>query len=139
MKELRCSKCGKLFDGAHKSCPNCGNPADEKISTETSNVSTTDTGYQHELTIKRYADVVLTISQVMAIMIAVGITLSSVWMMINGLRSGMIEGVGFSLLIIAFGLLIAWSVYIVGLLTRSFLYVYINISINIHEINMKTQ
>ena len=102
-------------------------------------MSTTDTGYQHELTIKRYADVVLTISQVIAIMIAVGITLSSVWMMINGLRSGMIEGVGFSLLIIAFGLLIAWSVYIIGLLTRSFLYVYINISINIHEINMKTQ
>jgi phage FluMu protein Com len=139
MKELRCSKCGKLFDDTHMSCPNCGNPADKNISTEKSNVSTTDTGYQYELTIKRYADVVLTISQVMAVMIAVGITLSSVWMMINGLRSGMIEGVGFSLLIIAFGLLIAWSVYIIGLLTRSFLYVYINISINIHEINMKTQ
>jgi len=139
MKELRCSKCGKLFDDTHMSCPNCGNPADKNISTEKSNVSTTDTGYQHELTIKRYADVVLTILQVMAVMIAVGITLSSVWMMINGLRSGMIEGVGFSLLIIAFGLLIAWSVYIIGLLTRSFLYVYINISINIHEINMKTQ
>ena len=100
-------------------------------------MSTTDTGYQHELTIKRYADVVLTISQVIAIMIAVGITLSSVWMLINGLSNGMIEGVGFSLLIIAFGLLIAWSVYIIGLLTRSFLYVYINISINIPLVSTK--
>jgi uncharacterized membrane protein len=135
MNDLKCPKCGKVFDDALSCCPNCGCTANESSSSDKSNVSTTDTGYYHEETIRHYGDVVQSLSKVIAGIIA----FITVILFLFSLFSGAGEVIGIGLLILAFGLLTAWCIFAGGVLTKAFLYVYANISINIHEINMKTK
>lgn len=136
MNDLKCPKCGKVFGDNLSSCPNCSHPASQCSILDKSNDSiTTDTGYYHEDTIRHYGDVVQSLSKVIAGIIA----FITVILFLFSLFSGTGEVIGIGLLILAFGLLTAWCIFAGGVLTKAFLYVYANISINIHEINMKTK
>jgi uncharacterized membrane protein YvbJ len=135
---LKCPECGNKFGDSLTECPNCGCPASECVScenmTEEPIQKTTDTGYRQEKTIKVCGDIVLVL----------------------------FGGLAFILLLLSFGFfartfshdaewMAAYSVTAsaslflsslvfaaIGYVGRAILYVYANISINIHEINMKT-
>ncbi len=137
MTQFKCTECGQIFDGNLKECPNCGCPASERKSMNNSSDEpdfiTTDTGYQHEKIIKRYADVIWIISIIFAAVILIVPNLICLTMLFVGEFSltGLVIAVG--------GTLSALLLVIFGILAKAFLYIYANISINIHEINMKTK
>ncbi len=133
MAQFKCTECGQIFDGNLDECPNCGCPASEckPISSlcDESDFITTDTGYQQEETIKRYADAIWAISKVFAALI-------SVVTIILCLR-GLSDDFSISLMVAVSGALTALSCLAIGILVKAVLYIYANISINVHEINMK--
>ena len=124
MPLIKCPECGHEVSDKAFSCPNCGNPINPLHSIET-----TDTGYQQEETIKRYADAIWAISKVFAALI-------SVVTIILCLR-GLFVDFSISLMVAVIGALIVFSLLAVGILAKAVLYIYANISINVHEINMK--
>lgn len=155
MAQIKCTECGQIFDENLKQCPNCGCPAseckpieDSTEKTENTNTNnsepkqtinansdfthrTTDTGYQQEETIKRYADILLSIAKFFAILI---LAFAAV-IFLNSLIGNF--SVGYGIGIAFWGVLSAGLIYVAGILTKAFLYIYANISLNIHEINMK--
>ena len=158
MALIKCSECGQIFDGNLEDCPNCGCPASEFVSsitqeldsdlggsTETDNVEqkqnedisdydtfkknakTTDTGYQHEKLLQGYATFLF------AILIIVGVVLwlSAMFMAsVQGSVGGYVAGY-FG------GPILFLSLMALAHIIRAFLMIYANISINLHEINMK--
>lgn len=131
MNDLKCPKCGKVFGDNLSSCPNCSHPASQCSTLEENNDSiTTDTGYKQEDTIMQLADGISVFAKGVAILIAI-LTLI--------LFIPIARSISESLFILIIGTMIAASFWIGGLITKAFLYVYANISINIHEINMKTK
>lgn len=147
MRQRKCNECGQIFNDDLAWCPNCGCPANgnsqiienevdnstsgnvRSINSDAEDYETTDTGYENENRIKSLADTIYKIIMVSA-------TIFSVLVFI-GLIASAGETNGVSLLgvfLIILILLIAWGNAIV---IKAFLYVYANISINLHEINMK--
>lgn len=141
----KCSECGFMFDEKLTECPNCGCPTDESvvpshIKTEQSRnqnvglsfksgVETTDTEYKHEEMIKGYASF-LFVSWIIAgaILFFSAVIMASM----DGDEAGVVIGflIGF-----IFFLACLLSAYV----TKALLMVYANISINLHEINLKLQ
>lgn len=135
---MKCPDCGLEFDSSQQECPNCGCPANEcellSISEDEYNGVTTDTGYQQEKTIKSYADAIWYTSIGAAALLALVTVLLLFSEVLSVVRSSR-GGVDFSIIII--GVIMVSSVLAFGIIVKAFLYVYANISINIHEINMK--
>lgn len=141
----KCSECGLMFGEKLTECPNCGCPTDGSVvpsHTRTvqnkeqkvglsfkSGVKTTDTEYKHEKTIKEYASF-LFVSWIIAgvILFFTAVIMAS----IDGGEAGVVIGflIGF-----IFFLACLLSAYV----TKALLMVYANISINLHEINLKLQ
>lgn len=133
MKNLKCSECGDVFSENHNECPNCGCPASEckpinNLSDEPDFI-TTDTGYQQEETIKRYADVIWVISKIFAAVISIVAVIICLRALFDDFSIGLMVAVS--------GALTALSCLAIGILVKAVLYIYANISINVHEINMK--
>lgn len=159
MAQIKCIECGQIFDDKLEDCPKCGCPASEKEvlndtpvseneilkpsqtnehvakgNTEyksnriTSNeTSTTDTGYLNEKAVAGYADFIFICASIgcillyIVILVVFGNTTNAKTTMAVGL-------VGF----------IIMAIYIVLFyIAKAFIKIYANISINLHEINMK--
>ena len=133
MSLIKCRECGQFFNETLNECPNCGFPASEcepiNSLNHESDFITTDTGYQQEETIKRYADVIWGISIALAVLISI----VTIILFLRGIY------VNFSISLVAavVGALNALFLLAFGILVKAILYIYANISINIHEINMK--
>lgn len=96
------------------------NSQEEPNSTSTPTVKTTDTGYHHEDVLKKYVDIVF----------YVGLGIIILLFIVQASHTPSFEMLLGSLLIyVLYGLLL----YVF----RSFVYVFRNISINLHEMNMK--
>lgn len=135
MAQFKCTECGQIFDGNLDECPNCGCPVDEckpsRNFSDEVDLVTTDTGYKQEKTIKTYADIIWAFSMVIAAIIELITVYVSLKEIGSVFGSPFVTAVG--------GTLLALSWFAVGILAKAFLYIYANISINIHEINMKTK
>ena len=141
MAQVKCTKCGQLFnDDTLNACPKCGCPASECVSihnetnvdssektseaeaTVRKDLKTTDTGYEHEKVIQRYATFLF-------------------WLIIviNALGwFGMMVVFESRELFLAVFLIIPLAV-LVAYIVRAFFMIYANMSINLHELNMKLQ
>ena len=148
MAQIRCIDCGQVFDNELADCPKCGCPASEcEIATETpvkENVAkgdaedknkrtvsnetrTTDTGYLNEKVVARCADIIFNCALVGYLLLYVVILL---------VCSRTIHGV--PMLVVAIIGFIITAIYIVGLyIAKAYVKIYANMSINLHEINMK--
>ena len=140
MVQLKCPDCGQVFDTGKLACPTCGCPADactmfdpdapdQKKTDGTERticaIRTTDTGYESERTL-------LTYSYVIAFIIVVGgviglLTLIDILGSMMGRKGWAICGIVF----VVYTFLV--SVWV------GFIRIFANISINLHELNMKTQ
>ena len=139
MASVKCVECGQEFDYELDECPNCGCPYVDSRRTMGANekgkrnkvgggydILTTDTGSSNEKAIKTFADIVFGIAIVEGILIYLGAigwvvymdSSSTIWVVIGG------------------ALVLTIYILYVYLIT-AFLRVYANISINLHEINMK--
>lgn len=132
MAQLKCSECGQGFDNELEECPNCGCPASEceaefiEEKTNMLNINkggTTDTGYDNEKLILRYANWLFNVYIVLftiygVVIFIISCTVGSIW--------GAITAVA-----ICVGTII--GAYVL----RAFLRMLTNMSINLHEINMK--
>lgn len=135
MAQLKCTECGHVFEGNLKECPNCGCPAGEskpsRSFSDEVDFGTTDTGYEQEKTIKTYADIIWWGAMVIAAIIELITVFISLREIGSVFGSPFMTAVG--------GTLLALCWLAIGILVKAFLYIYANISINIHEINMKTK
>lgn len=148
MAQIKCIDCGQVFDNKLADCPKCGCPASEcEIVTETpvkENVAkgdaedknkrtvsnetrTTDTGYLNEKALARCADIIFICASVGYLLLYIVILL---------VCGRTIHGV--PMLVVSIIGCIITAIYIVGLLiAKAFVKIYANMSINLHEINMK--
>ena len=143
--QLKCNDCDQIFDESLGHCPNCGCPASacQKLEEDSESACwqpygnsygdgsfvTTDTGDKYEKTIKIYAKVVWIVSIVLSVASVVG----GLVLMLNTHGVGT-EEVFLYLLVSLVGIqLFLLLVYVF----RAFIMVIHNISINLHEINMK--
>lgn len=148
MAQIKCFDCGQVFDDKLADCPKCGCPASEcEIVTETpvkENVAkgdtedknkrtvsnetrTTDTGYLNEKAVARYADIIFNCAFVGCILLYIVILL------VCGHTTD-----GVTMLVVALIVSIIMAIYIVELyIAKAFVKIYVNMSINLHEINMK--
>lgn len=149
MALIKCSECDCWVEDSSVKCPNCEHPVEKPISVESvGNNSaseqsgndagiyrqtvfpTTDTEYKHEKVIKGYATFLFWLIIVLTI-------LSCIVTFIFAVNSGNIQ---FAFPFLAFGILIVIPLsVVVAYIIRAFFMVYSNISINLHEINMKLQ
>lgn len=144
MAQIKCTECGQLMPEGVNSCPNCGcpvenAPAEQKATAqpakETPEVEqqrtdtvyvfpTTDTGTKYENTIKAFTDIIWWFSVVGTLF-----TLLIVLSYFDNFDS-----------VIIFATIIGSALYLVILYCMlAFIRVIRNISINLHEINMKTK
>lgn len=141
----KCSECGLMFGEKLTECPNCGCPIDGSVvsgHTRTeqsrnqsvgllfkSGVKTTDTEYKHEEMIKGYASFLF-----------VSWIITGVILFFAAFITASLDGGGTGIFI---GFLIGFISFLACLLsayvTKALLMVYANISINLHEINLKLQ
>lgn len=153
MAQVKCTECGQLFnDDMLNACPKCGCSASECVSihnetnvdssektseaevTVRKDVQTTDTGYRHEKVIQRYATclfwgiIIPTVLGGIFLMMILNRILS-----ISEYTKDMI--VPLFLLVLVLILI----VIIIACIIRAFLMIYVNMSINLHELNMKLQ
>lgn len=145
MGKLKCNDCDQVFDESMDHCPNCGCPASDcqhiVVDDETTDqqpyardyvegsFATTDTGVKYEKTIKTYANVIWVLCIVLSVIYGVGVLV----LMIQNARyigGGVLLYLFISLIGIALFLLLVY-------VFRAFIMVLHNISINVHEINMK--
>ena len=90
---------------------------------------TTDTGYQQEETIKRYADVIWLISKIFAALISIVAVIICI--------TALFDDFSIFLMVAVTGALAVFFYLTIGILVKAVLYIYANISNNVHEINMK--
>lgn len=138
MVQLKCPDCGQVFDTGKPNCPTCGCPADactrfDPNSQKTEQVAnekrTTDTGYVNEKTITTYANIIYWL----AVIIGILVWLISVIGMANAFG---VNGFAISFLL---GGIILMLYILLAYVARAFIRTFANISINLHELNMKTQ
>ena len=148
MGKLKCNDCDQVFDESMDHCPNCGCPASacQKLEEDSESASwqpygssygdgsfvTTDTGVKYEKTIKIYAKVIWIIAIVIAALMELGIMVNAFHMM-----SGYYRATGYALLSLLLGTAGVGLFLLVVYVVRAFIMVVHNISINVHEINMK--
>lgn len=147
MKYIKCPKCGEFFEENLVSCPSCGwsestsSPnvtVGEKIS-----VATTDTGTKNESTIKTIGDYIWYLSVALAIIFSVNMVIkyfaenSDINIPESTHELGLF--IGSILTILSYLFVISVILIGVGRLIKEFCHVIANISINLHEINMKTK
>ena len=141
-------------------CPNCGTPANGGGSAQTaySNVgqsnadysnagyvTTSDTGYKSETTLKRIGDIAFIVFWIIGAYLALMVIIAGIGMLsllsspspYGFYRSG--PSVGSVILVILFGLVMAVWPILCAYAARSMAYTISNMSINLHEINMKTK
>ena len=135
MALVMCSECGNWFSNSDSNCPKCGfsskvdvknNDVDNRVENET---QITDTGYKYEKVIKGCADFLfwsLTIGSFLLYIIWFIVIISN-------------DATGASGFVLFSGIIGVALCVIVAYIIRAFLMVYSNISINLHEINMKLQ
>ncbi len=132
MAKLRCNECGEVFDSNLQECPTCGCPAEQSnpvVQEEINEIGakpdfpTTDTGYNYEKTILSYANTIWIIGIILAI---IGFIVSLALMR---------ESIYGALRLIGVIALLLSILYVI----IAFIRVFVNISINLHEINMKTK
>lgn len=120
MAQIKCEECGQMFSENEASCPNCACPNDKKI-------CTTNTGYEYETTVKDYADIGFLIANIAGILVYF-LTLALVVTQMHGIMVFLVAFIGLILL----------GAYIYcGYILKAYLRIYANMSINLHEINMK--
>lgn len=149
-------------------CPNCGTPAYGGGSTQTaysnagysnagysnagqsnagysnagySNagyVTTSDTGYKSETTLKRTGDIAFIFFWIMGVLFAIVYIIIGIGMMAWSSPYGG-GGSGMGLIMILFGLVSAAFPIFCAYAARAMAYTISNMSINLHEINMKTK
>ena len=153
MATLKCPECGQVFNEKQDECPNCGYPAYEcnadtrfnespknehtaMGSTNQRNVfskygrRTTDTGYSNETAIAGYADLVFVCATIGAVILYIAVVI--ICANIGGKNS---SEVAVTVGILGF---IVTAIYIALIyIAKAFIKIYANISINLHEINMK--
>lgn len=166
MKQLKCTECGQIFSEKLTDCPNCGCPVNgdtERImeSTQMEDIDgqsnqntyfqqpyqhpvdqipsdddfvTTDTGVENENIIKTYAKVIWIVAVVIAAIAELGIIVSAAGLMKEYPRSA-----SFAFLSIIMGTVVVGLFLLAVYVIRAFIMVVHNISINVHEINMKVK
>lgn len=149
MAQVKCTKCGQLFnDDTLNACPKCGCPASECVSihnetnvdssektseaeaTVRKDLKTTDTGYEHEKVIQRYATFLFWLIIVIHALWWIGT------MVVFGSSEYTQDMVGRVFLA---GLFLLPLTILVAYIIRAFFMIYANMSINLHELNMKLQ
>ena len=138
MAQVKCTECGQLFnDDTLNACPNCGYPASECVTIhnetnmDSSNLQTTDTGYKHEKVIQRYAMLLFKWTIIGCI---IGWFIALIGIATTVSISGDLGPILLFIILSPLGILpIIFTAYIV----RAFLTIYANMSINLHELNMK--
>ena len=155
MAKIKCIECGQIFNDKLEDCPKCGCPASEsevlietpvakseilnephvaKGNAEDNNnhitsneICTTDTGYLNEKAVAGYADIIFICASIGCLLLYIAILVVCG----NTANAETTTAVG----IVGF---IIMAVYIVLFyIAKAFIKIYANISINIHEINMK--
>lgn len=159
MAQIKCIECGQIFNDKLEDCPKCGCPASEsevlnetlanesKILYETpineyvakenaednnnhitsNEIRTTDTGYLNEKAVAGYADIIFICASTGCLLLYIAILVVCG----NTTKAETTTTVG----IVGF---IIMAVYIVLFyIAKAFIKIYANISINLHEINMK--
>lgn len=145
MEQKKCTECGQILPEGVMYCPNCGCPVEASseyvnveqqqtvVSTPLENKSfpTTDTGDKYENAVKTCADVIWYLGIAAAIIYCI---VTTFMLSAGSTYTGAVALLGF------FGSLIG-SAIILGsaYVARAFIMVIHNISINVHEINMKTK
>ena len=134
MAQIKCEECGQMFSENEASCPNCDCPNGKEIVSNVEHhlaneIATTDTGYEYETAVKNYADITFIIAVIVGFLLYF-LTLA----MIVPQMSGAIV-----LLVAVMGLLILGVYIYCNYLLKACLRVYVNMSINLHEINKKLQ
>ena len=135
MVQLKCPDCGQVFDTEKLVCPTCGCPADACTEFDpdqkgtTCEKRTTDTGYTHEKTISTYANVIFWLTVILGIIAWI---IPIIILTDKGGGDGLAIGFFVGGIILAIYILIAYVL-------RAFICTFANISINLHELNMKNQ
>ena len=131
MDQIKCTECNQILDETMKECPNCGHPVNKNGQVTDRNKKsdsiTTDTGYNHEKQIQYYANFIFGFSKSIGIIFLIlfsilGITLGG--------------GIGFIAGLVVGGIVFA-LIWAFALIFKAYIMVYTNISLNLHEINMK--
>lgn len=147
MAQVKCTECGQLFnDDTLNACPNCGCPASECVTihnetnvdssektseaevTARKDLQTTDTGYEYEKVIQRYATFLFWFIIVINVL---GWFVSVIIFSNSGYTRDMVSSM------FLLGLLLIPLAILVAYIVRAFLMIYANMSINLHELNMK--
>ena len=130
MAQVKCTECNQIFDDTLNECPNCGCPSSEckplRTNTIETNGITTDTGYKYEKQLIYYTNflygLTLVVGALMSVLSVISLSSSGV----SGFFAGLLLGI---LIFVLF--------WVIATISRAFLMILPNISINIHEINMK--
>ena len=126
-KEIVCSECGEKLGPNDKVCPQCGCPIKADDTTKSSECNfdmypTTDTGTSNEETLKSLGDGIYFCTLFICI---VGIFFFVIWGLADAEPKALLGILGLILLILQ------------AKIIRAFILVLHNMSINLHEINMK--
>ncbi len=160
MSNLKCADCGQIFNDRLSECPNCGCPVDvntehisdseqvEGNSTQSQQrmeyqqsvnqtsyddgFVTTDTGVENERIIKTYAKVIWIVAVVFAALAEVGIIVQAI-----ALISQYSQATAYAIVSVIGGTIVLGLLLLAIYVLRAFIMVVHNMSINIHEINMK--
>ena len=135
MKYLKCPKCGEFFEENLESCPSCGwseSSSSPKVTMgEKVNVAITDTGTKDEEELKDSAQTSWKESKnlVMFLVVMLAVIIYILYKEKTDFCS--------SFVIVLFGVFAVNLMIWISSITKSVLTVIANISINLHEINMK--
>ena len=127
---IKCSECNQIFDEKLKECPNCGCPSEHAQiieSIDKNDCVTTDTCYKHERQIQYYANFMYGLS------ISIGVLILLLFIILGTMVGG---GMGFIIGLILGGIVFG-LMWVFALISKAYLIIYANISVNLHEINMK--
>ena len=128
MAQVTCIDCGVSYDSNLPSCPECGCPTSRNATAPGSGLTlTTDTGYSHEHLIMKQAKAAYW-----------AIIITDVIAAVIGLIAAAIFGgtLAFFLLLIVMIAILPLTIWIARIV-RAFFMLYANMSVNLHEINMK--
>ena len=133
MEQIKCTECGEFYDDSLNKCPKCGYPKNSNQQTvEIENCETIDTGLENERVIQTLADLIYDVIIYTAWIISIVVEFLLLVSTFKEPKNAAIFLFG----LIGFGIYIYLS-HIFARIVKAFLMVYANISINLHEINMK--